>query len=69
MDTEKQLNAALAAQKKHEKSLIQRANVVSVGCGYKFKDGEKTNEICIIVGLLKSSRKSVSLLLILSLLL
>lgn len=40
----------IAAQQKHEKSLIQRANVVSVGCGYKFKDGKRTDEICIIVG-------------------
>ena len=40
----------IAAQEKHQKSLIQRANVVSVGCGYKFKDGKQTDEICIIVG-------------------
>lgn len=40
----------IAAQQKHEKSLIKRANVVSVGCGYKFKDGKRTDEICIIVG-------------------
>ncbi len=40
----------IAVQKKHQKSLIQRANVVSVGCGYKFKNGKRTEEICIIVG-------------------
>lgn len=50
MDLPKKLDAAIAAQKKHEKSLIQRANVVSVGCGYKFKDGKQTDEICLIVG-------------------
>ncbi len=40
----------LDTQKKHEKSLIQKSNVVSVGCGYKFKNGKQTEEICIIVG-------------------
>ena len=40
----------IAAQQKHQKSLIRRANVVSVGCGYKFKDGKRTDEVCIIVG-------------------
>lgn len=40
----------IAAQQKYQKSLIQRANVVSVGCGYRFKDGKQTEEICIIVG-------------------
>ena len=40
----------IAVQKKHQKSLIQRANVVSVGCGYKFKNGKRTEEICIVVG-------------------
>jgi len=44
------LQKILDAQKKHEKSLIQKANVVSVGTGYKFKDGKQTDEICIIVG-------------------
>lgn len=43
----------IAVQKKHEKNLFQKANVVSVGCGYKFKDGEKTSEICIVVGVAK----------------
>ena len=44
------LQKIIDAQKKHEKSLIQKANVVSVGCGYRFKDGIQTEEVCIIVG-------------------
>lgn len=44
------IQKVIAAQEKNQKSLIQRANVVSVGCGYKFKDGKQTDEICIIVG-------------------
>lgn len=40
----------IAVQKKHEKALIRKANVTSIGTGYKFKDGKQTDEICIIVG-------------------
>jgi len=44
------LQKIIDTQKKHEKSLIRKANVTSVGCGYRFKDGKQTEEICIIVG-------------------
>ncbi|MHA2279277.1 MAG: hypothetical protein ACXAC5_00085 [Promethearchaeota archaeon] len=44
------LQTIINAQKKHEKSLIQKANVVSVGCGYHFKDGKQTEDIGIVVG-------------------
>jgi len=40
----------IAAQEKNQKSLIKRANVVSVGTGYKTKNGKLTDEICIVVG-------------------
>ncbi len=37
-------------KQKHEKSLFKKANVVSVGCGYKFTAGKQTEEVCIVVG-------------------
>ncbi len=44
------IQSIITTQKKHEKSLFKKANVVSVGCGYKFKDGKQTETICIVVG-------------------
>ncbi len=40
-------------QKKHEKKLLKKANVVSVGMGYKIVNGKVTDEVCIIVGVNK----------------
>jgi hypothetical protein len=42
-----------AIQKKHEKALIKKKNVVSIGCGYKFKNGKQTDKIGIIIGVSK----------------
>lgn len=50
MDLVKELSTAIAVQKKHQKSLLKRANVVSVGCGYRFKDNKQIDEIGIVVG-------------------
>ena len=33
-----------------KRNLMQKPNVVSVGCGYKVKDGKSTDEYCIVVG-------------------
>lgn len=35
---------------KNKKELFKKANVVSVGTGYKYKNGVRTNEICVVVG-------------------
>ena len=33
-----------------KRNLMQKPNVVSVGCGHKVKNGKKTDEYCIVVG-------------------
>jgi len=40
----------VVVQKKNEKKLLKKANVVSVGYGYKFIDGKVTDEVVLIVG-------------------
>lgn len=40
-------------QKIHERELLKKKNVVSVGLGRKFKDGKPTDKICIVVGVSK----------------
>ncbi len=47
------IQKAQKTQKKHEKKLLDKANVVSVGMGYKIVNGKVTDEICIIVGVNK----------------
>ncbi len=48
-----EIKDVILVQSKYEKSLFQKANVVSVGCGYRFKDGKQTSEIGLIVGVSK----------------
>lgn len=48
-----EIKDVISAQKKHEKSLFKKTNVVSVGCGYRFKNGKQTSEIGLIVGVSK----------------
>ncbi len=40
-------------QKKHQNDFLKKANVVSVGYGYRYVNGERTDEICIVVGVTK----------------
>ncbi|RMD66596.1 hypothetical protein D6833_01300, partial [Candidatus Parcubacteria bacterium] len=46
------------AHAKCHRKLLRKANVVSVGCGYRYKDGKKTDEMCIVVGVTKKLPKS-----------
>jgi len=39
--------------KKHQNTLLRKSNVVSVGYGYKYINGEKTNKVCLIIGVSK----------------
>lgn len=46
---------------KHKNRLFKKANVISVGLGYKVKGKEKTSELCLVVGVTKKvDRRSVS---------
>lgn len=47
-------------QKIHEKELLKKKNVVSVGVGRKYKDGKPTDELCIVVGV--SKKEDISML-------
>lgn len=40
-------------QKKHQKNLLSKSNVTSVGYGYKIKNGQITEEVCLVVGVSK----------------
>lgn len=40
-------------QKIHEKELLKKRNVVSVGIGKKYKNGQPTDKTCIVVGVSK----------------
>ncbi len=42
--------ALCLARKKNEKTLLSRQNVISVGVGFKYTNGERTEEECIVVG-------------------
>lgn len=37
-------------QKLHQNRILDKANVVSVGYGYKIKDGKRTEEPCLMIG-------------------
>ena len=39
--------------KKHRNTLIKKANVNLVGCGYKIINGKKTNQLSVVVGVAK----------------
>lgn len=45
--------AVISCQKKCEAEFLKKANVISVGCGFKFVGGKKTPEIGIVVGVRK----------------
>lgn len=45
-----ELARARAAKKKHEHSLLKKANVVSIGIGNYTRDGEPTQETALIIG-------------------
>lgn len=42
-----------SAIKNHKKDLLKKANVNLVGCGFKIKDGKKTEELSLVVGVTK----------------
>lgn len=44
--------------KKHRKKLFKKKGVTSVGVGFKYKDGRKTEEVCVIVGVEKKQSAS-----------
>ena len=46
-----------AVQAKNGNILMKKANVVSVGYGYKYTNGKKTDDICIVVGVTKKMKK------------
>lgn len=43
-------------QKIHERELLKKRNVVSVGVGRKYKDGKPTDKLCIVVGVSKKEQ-------------
>lgn len=47
------LNECKSVKKEFCYSLLDKENVVSVGVGYKVTNGEKTDELCVIVGVVK----------------
>ncbi len=40
---------ALDVKRRHEQSLLHRANVVAVGVGLRTRGGAQTDEVCIVV--------------------
>ncbi len=40
-------------QKRCEKNLMKKANVISVGVGFKNKNGKPTKKVCLVVGVVK----------------
>lgn len=40
----------IGTRKEHEKFLFKKKDVVSAGVGYKVVNGQKTNQICLVVG-------------------
>jgi hypothetical protein len=47
-----------AIKSRYEKDLLKRANVVGVGIGFKYKDGQPTNEIALVINV--SDKKPVA---------
>ena len=43
-----ELAKAKKIREKYEKSLMKKRGVVGCAVGYKFKEGKKTNRVCII---------------------
>lgn len=46
---EKAIQQAMAVKARHEARLMQKANVVGVGVGFRERDGKLTDEIALVV--------------------
>jgi len=44
---------ALEVKRRHERELLRKANVVAVGVGYRAQDGQRTEEVAIVVSVRK----------------
>jgi hypothetical protein len=49
MAAQKSMAEVKAVKEKHEAQLLQKANVVGVGIGYREKDGQVTDQVALIV--------------------
>lgn len=43
------IQRAQEVKRRHEHELLRKPNVVGVGIGYRTRNGQQTNEVCIIV--------------------
>ncbi len=58
MQPDEAIERASQVKTRYEKELMKRANVIGVGIGYKYKNGQLTDEIVLIVNV--SDKKPVA---------
>ena len=49
MDEAKRMAEIAAAQARHDERLLRYPNVVGTGIGYRQRNGEATDELCLVV--------------------
>lgn len=55
---EKAIQQAMAVKARHEARLMQKANVVGVGVGFRERDGKLTDEIALVVNVTRKLPRS-----------
>ena len=52
------MEKAREVKKRHEAELMKKSGVVGVAIGYKYIDGEKTDQLCIVCYVAKKSAEA-----------
>lgn len=47
--SDQELSYALDVKKKYQRELMKKRNVVGVGVGFRRRDGQDTEQVCIVV--------------------
>jgi hypothetical protein len=51
--SEKEVQQAIAVKARHEARLMQKANVVGVGVGFRERGGKLTDEVALVVNVIR----------------
>lgn len=54
--SDQELSYALDVKKKYQRELMKKRNVVGVGVGFRRRDGQDTEQVCIVVSVSKKKK-------------